>query len=285
MHRFLTKLTWAELRSAILLLAMTFVLLPILPNRTVDPWDAVNPYELWLITVLIAAIGFTGYVAVRLLGERWGLLVSSMAGSLVSSTTVTVTNARVAAESDPKKYPLLALTICIAWITSITRMAALAIGINSALREPLLVPSLAAILVLVVAAIVFYVRSASDRDGAEQVFRNPLDLKFVLSLGALIAVISVAAKLASEMFGQRGLLAVAFLSGFADVDPVTVSTARLAGTTISPDQAAQAILLAAGANLVTKMAAIWIGGWRFATPLTVAGVITIVVGAAFLFLF
>jgi uncharacterized membrane protein (DUF4010 family) len=264
---------------------MTFVLLPILPNRTVDPWDAVNPYQLWLITVVLAVVGFAGYAAVRVLGERWGLLVSSIAGSLVSSTTVTVTNARLAAESDVKKHPLLALTICIAWITSLVRMAALAIGINPTLSGPLLVPAGAGILVLVTAGIFFYARSASDRDGAEQSFRNPLDFKFVLSLGALIAVISVAAKVASEMFGQGGLLAVALLSGFADVDPVTVSTARLAGTSISPVQAAQAILLAAGANLVTKMGAIWIGGSRFAVPLTAVGVLAILAGAAVLFLF
>ena len=79
---------------------MTFVVLPFLPNRTLDPWDAFNPYELWLITVVLATISFAGYVAVRLLGERWGLLVATVAGSFVSSTTVTVTNARLAAQSD-----------------------------------------------------------------------------------------------------------------------------------------------------------------------------------------
>ena len=104
-------------------------------------------------------------------------------------------------------------------------------------------------------------------------------------MGALIAVIAVAAKAASEALGQAGLLAVAGLSGFADVDPVTVSSARLAGTSITLDQAAQAILLAAGANLVTKMSAIWIGGWRFAAPVTAAGSLAILAGAAGLFLF
>jgi uncharacterized membrane protein (DUF4010 family) len=285
MHEFLKKLTWGELRSAILLLGMTFVLLPILPNRTVDPWDAVNPYQLWLITVVLAVVSFAGYVAVRVLGERRGLVASSVAGSLVSSTTVTLANARLAAVSDAQKHALLALTICIAWITSLVRMTALAIGINSLLAGPLLAPAIAAIGVLGAAAIVFYVRSESGRDRAEQFFRNPLDLKFVLSLGALIAGVSVAAKVAAEMFGQGGLLAVAFLSGFADVDPVTVSTARLAGSSISPVQAAQAILLAAGANLVTKMAATWIGGWRFAAPLTAVGILTLLVGAAVLVLF
>jgi len=285
LHRFLETLSWPELRSAILLLGMTFVVLPFLPNRTLDPWDAFNPYELWLITVVLAAISFTGYVAVRVLGERWGLLVATVAGSFVSSTTVTVTNARLAAQSKPGKLPFLALTICIAWITSISRMSALAIGINQMLFEPLLVPIAGAIAVLALAALYFYFTAASDGARAEPSFKNPLDLKFVLSLGALIAVIAVAAKVASEALGQAGLLAVAGLSGFADVDPVTVSSARLAGTSITPDQAAQAILLAAGANLVTKMSAIWIGGWQFAAPVTAAGILAILVGAAGLFLF
>lgn len=285
MHRFLQTLTWPELRSAILLLGMAFVLPAVLPNRTLDPWDAFNPYELWLITVLLAVISFAGYVAVRILGERWGLLVATVAGSFVSSTTVTVTNARLAAQSDSKKYPFLALTICIAWITSISRMTALGIGINRTLLDPLLPPVLAAIAVLAIAAVFFYWRSPANHNGAGQTFRNPLDLKFVLSLGALIAVIAVAAKVASDSLGQAGLLAVAGLSGFADVDPVTVSSARLAGSTITADQAAQAILLAAGANLVTKMSAIWIGGWRFAAPVTAAGSLAVLAAAAALFLF
>jgi uncharacterized membrane protein (DUF4010 family) len=285
MHRFLQTLTWPELRSAILLLGMTFVVLPFLPNRTLDPWDAFNPYQLWLITVVLAAISFAGYSAVRILGERWGLLVSSVAGSFVSSTTVTVTNARLAAQSKPEKFPFLALTICIAWMTSLFRMTALAIGINSVLFAPLLPPIGAAIGVLGLAALYFYWRSAPNHTGAEPSFKNPLDLKFVLGLGALIAVIAVAAKIASDFLGQAGLLAVAGVSGFADVDPVTVSSARLAGTTIAPAQAAQAILLAAGANLVTKMSAVWIGGSRFAAPVTAAGILAMLAAAAGLFLY
>jgi len=285
MHRFLETLTWPELRSAILLLGMTFVVLPFLPNRTLDPWDAFNPYQLWLITVVLAAFSFAGYAAVRILGERWGLLVSSVAGSFVSSTTVTVTNARLAAQSKAEKLPFLALTVCIAWMTSLFRMTALAIGVNSVLLEPLLPPIVAAVVVLAIAALYFYRQSAPDHAGAKSSFNNPLDLKFVLSLGALIAVIAVVAKVASESLGQAGLLAVAGLSGFADVDPVTVSSARLAGTTISPAQAAQAILLAAGANLVTKISAVWIGGARFAAPVTAAGILAMLTAAAAHFLY
>ena len=232
MHRFLRKLTWPELRSAILLLAMAFVLLPFLPNRTLDPWDAFNPYELWLITVVCSRRSVSRAMWRSAPWRALGLLVvATVAGSFVSSTTVTVMNARLAARvAASKKYPFLALTICIAWITSIFAHEALGIGINRALLTALLPPVHRSNRRARIAALYFYWQSKPDHDRAKPTFSNPLDLKFVLSLGALIAVIAVAAKAASEALGQAGLLAVAGLSGFADVDPVTVSSARLAGS-------------------------------------------------------
>ena len=52
LHDWVKRLTWTELRSGLVLLAMTCILLPLLPNRTVDPWAAINPFELWLMTIM-----------------------------------------------------------------------------------------------------------------------------------------------------------------------------------------------------------------------------------------
>jgi uncharacterized membrane protein (DUF4010 family) len=80
---------------------MTAIVLPLLPNRTVDPWGGVNPWEIWLFTVLTAAIFYGGYIAVRLLGPGKGVLVSGVAGALVSSTSVKLAFARRAHEGGP----------------------------------------------------------------------------------------------------------------------------------------------------------------------------------------
>src|SRR5690606_1506300 len=89
LHAWLEKLTWKELRSALLILAATAIALPLLPDRAIDPWGAVNPRELWLLTILVAGASFAGYVAVRVLGSDFGILAGAAAGSLVSSTVVT----------------------------------------------------------------------------------------------------------------------------------------------------------------------------------------------------
>lgn len=279
LHELLKRMTWPELRSAVVILAMSFLALPILPNRTIDPWDAFNPFELWLMTVLIAVLAFAGYVAVRVMGER-GLVVSAIAGSLVSSTSVTLVNSQLAAKSKGKESPLLAIAICVAWMTSLTRVTVIALGINPVLALPLL-PAMAAALAVLALAVAFFARAAKGAKGAAQVaFDNPLDLVFVLKFGVLLAGITVAAKLASEAFGQAGLLGLAGVSGFVDVDPITLSAARLAGNGVTPLVAAQAILTACAANLVTKLVLpVAVGGWRFGVKLAMVGIAAILGGA------
>ncbi|MDP3895475.1 MAG: MgtC/SapB family protein, partial [Mesorhizobium sp.] len=105
LHSLLQRLSWMELRSALVLAVMTAVVLPLLPNRTIDPWGGFNPWEIWFFTVLTAAISFVGYFAVRILGPTRGMLVSGLAGAVVSSTAVTVAFARTA-KSGGNVWPL-----------------------------------------------------------------------------------------------------------------------------------------------------------------------------------
>lgn len=278
LHGMLRRMTWPELRSAVLLLAMTFLFLPILPDRTVDPWGALNPYDLWVLVVLIAVLSFAGYVAVRVMGTRRGLAAASAAGALVSSTAVTLNNARWAARASTGS-PTLAGAICIAWMVSLLRMGAIAVTVNIALLWPLSIPLGIAVLVLGIAALVFYAQSrASPKDG-ELALSNPFDLGAVLAFGALLAVVMLAAKLASGSIGGVGLLGLAAVSGLIDVDPITLSAARLAGGSVTVGEAALAILLAASANLATKTTtAVVVGGVRFGLPLAFSGVLAVAAG-------
>jgi uncharacterized membrane protein (DUF4010 family) len=272
LHEFLKKLTWPELRSAVVLLAMTFLLLPVLPDRPLDRLGAINPYELWLMIVLIAAVSFAGYAAVRILGERRGLMASSAAGAIISSTTVTLNNSRLASQNRTA-WPILGLGICIAWIVSLVRMTIIASTVNPLLLAPLLAPIGAAVGVLGLAALAFHWQSGEQTlHGDRGLFENPLDLSFVLRFGALLAAVIVAAKLLGNAFGEPGVLTLATITGFVDVDPITLTSAQQAGSALSLQAAVQAILLAAGANLMTKMGVTMIaGGPRFGWKLLLAG--------------
>ena len=251
-----------------------------MPDRTIDPWDAVNPYELWLLVVLIGAVSFAGYVAVRALGEQAGLAIGAAAGAVISSTTVTINYARLAGHAAGSEANL-SLAILIAWMVSLMRMTAIAVALNPALFVLLGPPIGAALVLLGLAAILFHLQKAQRQASAKDIFKNPLDLRFVLTFGALLAIILVATKLLRNMFGDAGVLALAGISGFVDVDPITLSAARLStGASVMVGTAAQAILLAGATNLVTKMtAAIVIGGVRFGWKLGLAGAAAIAAGA------
>jgi uncharacterized membrane protein (DUF4010 family) len=263
LHAWVRRLTWLEIRAVLILLAMSFLLLPLLPNRAIDPWGALNPAEIWLLAILIAAVSFAGYVAVRVLGDQAGIAVAAVAGSVASSTATTASFARLAAENE-RATPLLAGGILIAGITMLVRILAVAGALNPGLIGGLALPLGAAALVLLAASAALLLRHpVPDAPHPALKLKNPFELPLALKLAALIAAIMVAAKLFSAIAGARGLLALAAASGLADVDAITLSMARLAGGQISGAEATAAILVAASVNTALKAAmAGYLGGAR-----------------------
>ena len=284
LHDFLRKVTWPELRAALLLLAMTFVLLPILPDRAVDPWGALNPSTLWLMTILIAAISYAGYAATRIAGARKGLFYAGAVGGLVSSTTVTLTYSRLARKK-PEVARQTALGIVASWIVSLVRMTALATIIAPALFVPLALPILAAVGVLIAIGFLLNERAAEGAQAPQLGLTNPFELGEVLQFGLLLAAVMLVAKLLLAGFGQSGLLPLAAITGLADVDPITLSVARMLGTGLTPGGAALAILIAGGSNLVAKAGvAVAVGGFRYGLPFAGAAALAIAAGGIVLFL-
>jgi uncharacterized membrane protein (DUF4010 family) len=121
---------------------MTFIALPIVPDRSVGPFGGVNPRAVWIIAIVLASVSFAGYVVVKLLGERRGVLLAAATGGLVSSTAVTLANARHAAagEGSPR---ILAAGVALATAVSYIRVMA----IIAALKPSLLALTAPALLV------------------------------------------------------------------------------------------------------------------------------------------
>lgn len=276
LHGFLRHLRWKELRGALVLLVMTAVLLPILPDRTIDPWDALNPHALWLMTVLVGVVCYAGYAAMRLAGPGKGLLFGGITGGLATSTTVTWTFARMARRDPSLQTPVLAAVLA-AWVVSLLRMTALAVVVAPALLVPLGAPMGAAALpLLAAAAIAFYF--AGRGPSHSLVLDDPLELSLLLRFCGLLAVIMLLSKLATAEHG--GMMALGGLSGLLDVDPITLAMARLAGNGTTIAAAAETILIAAVANALSKAVLGQIfGGLRLGLLLSAAAVAAIGAGS------
>jgi uncharacterized membrane protein (DUF4010 family) len=259
LHRWVASLTWLEIRAVLVLLAMSFLLLPILPNRTIDPWDSVNPYEIWLLAILIAAISFSGYVAVRIFGDRLGVIMTAVAGGLASSTATTLAFARLGREHSTSSR-LLTAGILIAGVVMMVRVGFVAVALNGALLAPL-VPPLAAGAAILGFGSAILLFGNTEQENPKLRIDNPLAIGTALKLAAFIAGVMLAAALLRGMFGNIGVLIVAALSGVADVDAVTISMARMGGKDIDLTTTVDGILIAVAVNTASKtMLATWVGG-------------------------
>ncbi len=260
LHSWLAAVTWEEIRAGLILMVMSFLLLPLLPNRTIDPWGVVNLREVWLMAIMMALISFTGYVAVRLFGDRLGIIVTAAAGGLASSTVTTLTFARLGREQ-PAAVNLLVAGILISGAVMALRVGAIASALNPALSGPLVLPLVTGSVVLGALAglFVFGMRGKpADNPAPRLTIANPLVVGTSLKLAVFIVVVMLAATLVQRVWGDAGVLAVATVSGIADVDAITLSMARMD----TPVQlATQAILLAVAVNTASKATmAAWVGG-------------------------
>jgi uncharacterized membrane protein (DUF4010 family) len=260
-----------ELRSALLLLAMTLVALPLVPDEALWDVSGLNPHRIWLLAVVLAAVSFAGYVAIRLFGAGAGHALAGAAAGLVSSTAATLSNARASAAETAAVAPLAAGAL-VAGAVSYLRTAALA-WIGSAAVGAMLAPALVAgaLAQAAVAAVLLRPWRAGAwqaRDGTEQAIGNPFELGAVLRLAALLATVSVVAELASARFGGAGAMVVAALTGLADVDAVTLTVPALVPDRLPVAVAATTVAVAVGSNGLAKCAyAAALGGrgfrWRF----------------------
>lgn len=260
LHRFVARLEQRDLYAALKLLVISVVLLPVLPDRGFGPGQALNPYVIWWMVVLIAGISFVGYLAIRLAGARRGVLLTGLFGGLTSSTAVTLAFARLGRDNRSLQ-PLLAAGVVVAALPMFPRLLLVAGVIQPALILPLLAPLGLMAAVNALAAMWLWRRPKTGAKPAPVRFTNPLELGTAIQFGVFLAFVMLAAHLVQSRLGDTGVYLLAGVSGLGDTDAITLSLARLAQETLALHVAAGAITLAAMVNTAVKGAlVVAIGG-------------------------
>lgn len=279
-HSTLAKLDRRELHSSLQLLLIALVVIPMLPNQSLGPWDSLNPRMLGLLVMLIAGIGFVGYFAIRTLGARAGLLLTAVFGGLTSSTAVTVAFARMARRTG-QRHALLGVGIALACATMAPRLLIEVAAVNQAL-VPRVFPGLAALAAVPLLAAVWVARRHTGREETGDVgINNPLEIGQALVIGAVLAGVFVLSHAAEAWLGESGVYGLALLSGVADVDAISLALAKQAQGDLEAEVAARAIILAALSNTLFKAVfAAAIGGVKLARWATTILGLALVAGAA-----
>lgn len=283
-HWIHNTLTRIEIRDGLLLAAAALIILPLTPQQAVDPWGIVKPRQLWALAVTIMALNGVGYIALRTLGSKVGLMVAGFFGGFVSSTATTATmGARAKEHPELRRGAVAGATV--SSVASIVQIAILIGLISMPLLLRLALPLLAAGGALATCGALFAYRSTRDsgeqRTLAGRPFNPMTALVFVLVIGTVLVV----SALLTRWLGDNGLILASAVSGLADVHGPSVSAASLAEAgTVTVELAALCVLTGLSVNAVSKTAvAFFVGGRLFGFEFVPAMVLSIAASWAALF--
>jgi uncharacterized membrane protein (DUF4010 family) len=250
---------------------LTFIVLPILPNQDFGPYNAINPHQAWLMVVLISGISLTGYVALKVVGTRYGAPLLGFLGGVVSSTATTLVYAKNS-KSSTAAANLAASVIVIASIVVMLRLMVL-----STLLSDATLPHLLGVLAFgTVAGLIVALYNWRKMDKASELFvpetSNPAELHTALGFGLMYVAVLLGASWMMDVAGSQGMYAVALISGLTDVDAITLSSLRMSNLgQLTEQQTTASITIAFLANLAFKFGIVgFIGGWPLARKVAIS---------------
>ncbi|HOA25372.1 MAG TPA: MgtC/SapB family protein [Aggregatilineales bacterium] len=260
LHGIARRMSTQDLRTTLEFALVAAVVLPILPNETIDPWGVVNPSQIWLLVVFVSGIGFGGYVLMKIVGTERGISITGVLGGIVSSTATTL-SLSTQSKLNPALSRQFAQAIVLASTVMIPRVAIILIVVNAALL-PIIALPFAAMLLTGIITVLFLRSGARHVDGADDVdVENPLKISTAVVFGLVFAVVLVIVTLAQEYLGNAGVYIAAMLTGLTGVDPITLSVGRLADQgALAATVAASAIVIATVMNTAAKVGIVMMVG-------------------------
>jgi len=282
LHGFVARLDEPTMLAAARFAVMSIVILPLLPDGPFGPGPGIKPRDLWMLVLLFSGMSFVGYIAQRLSGAS-GYPLTGLLGGLVSSTSVTLTFARLS-KSQPQQGAPLATGVVAACTIMFLRIA-VAVAILDASVLPTLARYLAAPFVAGIVALVVAWRSLRASREEPPSVTNPLQLRNAIELALLFQVVLYVVFYVRGWVGDNGLLVSGFIVGLTDVDALTMSMTRSVASGTAIEAASRAIVMGVIANSIMKaVIAFGIGKGRFAWQAGSALVAMAAAGAAALLL-
>ena len=249
LHGFVDRLNATDVQAFARYAVVALAVLPFLPNKNVGPLLAWNPFQLWLVVVLITGFSFAGYIANRAIGERKGIVATAIIGGLYSSTAVTASFSQQLGRGERGPY---AAGIILASAVMYVRNIVLVGVLSPSTLPPFLLVVGPATLVGVGVALFAWLRAPSGEQVKAKVTHNPVELLPALGFAAIVAAGAVATQWARQEYGQSGVATSLFITGTFNVDAAIVTLSSLPEKVIGRQLAADALGATVVANMTLK---------------------------------
>jgi uncharacterized membrane protein (DUF4010 family) len=284
---FVERLTPEDVRASLTFAVITIIVLPILPDEPIgpEPFDAINPYDVWLMVVFVSGISFLGYVLNKFFGAERGIALAGLLGGVVSSTATSLSFADKSKQNE-RLIPAFGLAIILAWATVFIRVMVLIAVVNMTLFEEIWIPLTIA---TVAAGIYSYYRyrTHDDVDEDDIEFDNPFKLTSALRFGAIYGGILLFSRVAVLYLGDAGVYLSSAISGSVSMSAVALSTADLYGrNAIDATAAVQSILIGLSTNILMNAGlTVTNGAERLRRPIAIGAVVFwLAIGLSFIYL-
>jgi uncharacterized membrane protein (DUF4010 family) len=279
-HHFVRRvLTQEELADALVFAAGIFVILPLVPNRYLGPFQAINPHTIWIIVILMMSISAAGYIAVRAIGPRFGLPLAGFASGFVSSAA-TISSMGARASQEPGLSRSAVAGAVLSTVATIVQLAVVLAAISRPTLNALAIPLIASGATAVIYGLLFTLKTIRSDVPLSAQRGHPFSLTTAVGFAVIIGVMLFVSAALNAWLGSRGVLAAAAAAGFADTHSPAVSVASLvAAGKLGLHDATLSVLAGLTTNTVTKIVlAITSGGRRFALQV-IPGLVLVVVSA------
>jgi uncharacterized membrane protein (DUF4010 family) len=254
-----TYISKTDLNAAVTFLLITFIVLPILPNKDIDKFHLINPYELWFFVVLLSGLSFLGYILNKIWGNR-GLYLAGIIGGLASSTATTITFSQKS-KINPSLSKHTAIAINLANAIMLIRVFVWVAIFNINIMKNLALPFI--ISALVGFGYIYFLAKDNIYNKVEKMeFKNPLELWESFKYGILFGLIFAGVKVGHEYLGDSGTLIVSFIAGITDVDAITISLSKYALNGLDENIAIWGILISTFTNQLAKLSYSYFVGSR-----------------------
>lgn len=246
-----------EIETVIILVIFTLGILPLLPDRTFDPWHLLNPKEFGLLIATVAAIQFGGYIAIHLFGERMGIPLTGFLGGVVSSTAVFAQ-----LHDTLKRYPQLWGTILASGLLATVAMLIDVLVIILVASPTLLAFIIWPILAMICSGILFSVillYLQKEYEGEHVLLAMPLNLLSILRTSIFIGLLLLVLAIAKQIISIKGILLISFLGGLLEIHGISLATALLyLGKKIYASDALLMLYIAIFASFFSKITLLWV---------------------------
>lgn len=280
LHHFVRSvLTEGEVRDGLIFAGATLVVLPLLPNEALGPYNALNPHSIWIVVILVMAISAAGYAAVRMLGARFGLPVAGFASGFISSTaTIGAMGTRV--RKNPGFISAAVAGAALSTVATIVQMSLVLAATSMITLRALALPLTCAGIAAAAYGIGFTIWALREKEAAApqpgQAFSLPVALVFALTLSAML----IASAALREWFGETGVVVAAAAAGFADTHSAAIAVASLvASGKMTAADAVFPVLAGLSTNTVSKIVFAWSSGSRSFALRLIPGLILVALAA------